>query len=75
MFRKFSIPIRDRGRNNLLFNEIADLAKILLCNKLNKIERNDVISIIDDKVCELYCIPKCELQKNYQPVDRYPIIK
>ena len=66
MFRKFSVPIPHKGQDNSLFNEIANLASMLLQNKLNKTDRDKILSMIDDKVCELYYIPKCELLKYCQ---------
>jgi hypothetical protein len=66
VFRKFLIPIPHKGQDNSLFNEIANLASMLLHNKLNKTDRDKILSLIDDKVCELYYIPKCELQKYCQ---------
>ena len=60
IFRKFPIP--RHGQDNQLFEEVANLAAKLLNEKLNETDRVNVLSSIDNKVCELYGISQSELE-------------
>jgi len=64
VLRKFPIPTRPHlhGPNNQLFEEIANFAAKLLNEKFNGTDRANILSSIDDKVCELYGISQSELE-------------
>lgn len=56
IMRKFPIPISKSGQNKELFCNIADFARRLLHGQLNKMDRVNILSLIDRKVSELYGI-------------------
>ena len=61
VLRKFPIPIPLQGQDNRLFEDVANLADRLLNEELIGIDRDNVLSSIDDKVCKLYGISQSEL--------------
>ncbi len=62
ILRKFPIPTLQSGQDSQLFEEIANLAAMLLYEKLNGTDRANILSSIDDKVCKLYSISQSELE-------------
>ena len=56
VLRKFSIPTPKHGQDNSLFEDVANLAVKLLNEKLNGVDRASALSLIEEKVCELYGI-------------------
>jgi hypothetical protein len=62
VLRKFPIPTLQSWQDSQLFEEIANLAAMLLNEKLNGTDRANILSSIDDKVCKLYSISQSELE-------------
>ena len=60
MFRA-NFERKNCGQDNRLFEDVANLADRLLNEELIGIDRDNVLSSIDDKVCKLYGISQSEL--------------
>lgn len=63
IFRKFPIPTLPHGQDNRLFEEVANFAAKLLNEKLNGTDRTNILSSIDEMVCNLYGISQSELSQ------------
>ena len=66
ILRKFPVPTLQSGQNGQLFEEIANLAAKLLNGKLDRTDRVNILSLIDNKVCEFYGISQSELFQCHQ---------
>jgi len=69
VLRKFSIPTPKHGQDNSLFEDVANLAARLLNEKLNGTYRANVLSSIEDKVCELYGISHSKFHEYHWDLD------
>jgi len=56
ILRQFPIPNPLHSHDNPVFDEIANLVVKLLNEKLSVMDRTNILSLVDNKVCELYGI-------------------
>jgi hypothetical protein len=68
VLRKFPVPIGQDARDGRPFKEIADLAVRRLNETPDGADRDSVLFLIDDKVCEIYGLSQSELDKCPLPV-------